>query len=36
MQDVMMINSSGVLRKFRFVTPNALTVLTAAGWSVLS
>ena len=32
MKDLMMINPTGVTRLFRFVTPAALTLLTAAGW----
>lgn len=33
MQDVLMVSAGGVLRKFRFVTPAALSVLIAAGWT---
>jgi hypothetical protein len=32
MQDILLVNSSGLRRLFRFVTPSALRVLQAAGW----
>jgi hypothetical protein len=32
MQDIFLINAAGVRRRFRFVTPSALTLLQAAGW----
>lgn len=35
MKDLMMINPTGVTRLFRFVTPAALNLLSAAGWKPL-
>lgn len=35
MRDLTMKNLSGLVKVFRFVTPDALSVLEAAGWKPL-
>lgn len=32
MQDIKLINTAGIVRIFRFVTPAALSTLRSAGW----
>ena len=36
MQDIFLVNASGIRRLFRFVTPGALSLLQAAGWKPLA